>query len=215
MKKYTVAHGDTLWGLALREYGDGSLFTVIAAANHLVNPDFIQAGQELLVPYVTFRHHVITTDTGTMRKQLTQTYYGTADSTTQLMWEVANGVAQREIITGSWLRIPDMGAHASHHTVVDNETLRILAERWYGDEHLATMVVAANHLPDENISTGQTLQVPGFNRRRFVTGNTLREICSEEYGPGEVDLWAGIVAAANRIADASLLTSGQLLLLPS
>ena len=56
MKNYTVQSGDTLFGIAAREYGDGDLYPVIARMNNLANPDLIFAGQELLVPYVTYRH---------------------------------------------------------------------------------------------------------------------------------------------------------------
>ena len=56
--KYQVKSGDTLTGLAGRFYGDGSLFPVISVINHLADPDQIDAGQQLLIPYVTFRHQV-------------------------------------------------------------------------------------------------------------------------------------------------------------
>lgn len=49
-RKHTVVAGDTLWDLAQRFYGDGSLFTLIAAANHLPDPDVIKVGQVLRIP---------------------------------------------------------------------------------------------------------------------------------------------------------------------
>ena len=45
MKNYTVAPGDTLFGIAAREYGDGELYPVIARMNNLANPDLILVGQ--------------------------------------------------------------------------------------------------------------------------------------------------------------------------
>jgi nucleoid-associated protein YgaU len=49
-RKYKVVAGDSLWRLAERFYGDGSLFTLIAAANHIADPDVIQAGSTLRIP---------------------------------------------------------------------------------------------------------------------------------------------------------------------
>jgi len=63
MKNYTVALGDTLFGIAARKYGDGELYPVIARMNNLANPDLILVGQELLVPFVTRRHLWTTDDT--------------------------------------------------------------------------------------------------------------------------------------------------------
>lgn len=214
MKTYTVVSGDTLFAIARQEYGDGTLFPLIVAANHLQNPDFIQVGQQLQVPYVTRRHRLTVADSGVTRKQITQTYYGTNDQQTQLMWEVANGVAQRPIDQGSWLLLPDL-AGAGHHTVAENETLPILAQRWYGDEGLATVISAANHLDVFALPPGQVLLQPGLNRRHRVGGQTLHEICESNYGPGMVDTWMAIVTAANRLDDPSTIVSGQVLQMPS
>lgn len=49
-KKYTVVAGDTLWDLAKRFYGDGSLYPRIAKANHISDPDVIRPGQVLQIP---------------------------------------------------------------------------------------------------------------------------------------------------------------------
>jgi len=49
-RTYKVAAGDTLSGIAQRFYGDGSLFTLIAAANEIANPDQIPAGKVLSIP---------------------------------------------------------------------------------------------------------------------------------------------------------------------
>jgi nucleoid-associated protein YgaU len=49
-KTYTVAEGDTLFQIAERFYGDGSLFTLIIAANELSDPDLLSVGQVLSIP---------------------------------------------------------------------------------------------------------------------------------------------------------------------
>lgn len=49
---HEVVKGDTLWKIAEKYYGDGSLYTNIFEANRdrLKNPDLIQVGQKLRIP---------------------------------------------------------------------------------------------------------------------------------------------------------------------
>lgn len=47
---YTVVHGDTLWSIAVRTYGDGYKWVNIAKANKLMNPGVIHAGNVLTLP---------------------------------------------------------------------------------------------------------------------------------------------------------------------
>lgn len=47
---YKVVHGDCLWDIAVRAYGDGYRWTEIAKANGLENPDIIHAGNILTLP---------------------------------------------------------------------------------------------------------------------------------------------------------------------
>ncbi len=49
-KTYTVVHGDTLWSIAVAQYGDGYKWSEIARANSLGNPDLIHAGNVLTLP---------------------------------------------------------------------------------------------------------------------------------------------------------------------
>ncbi len=51
-RTYTVAQGDTLWGIAKKFYGDGGQYTRIAAANSTAvkNPNLIYPGQVLTIP---------------------------------------------------------------------------------------------------------------------------------------------------------------------
>src|SRR6266567_720070 len=50
---YTVQQGDTLSGIAQQAYGDGNQWQVIANANHIPDPNLIQAGQVLFIPQIT------------------------------------------------------------------------------------------------------------------------------------------------------------------
>lgn len=46
---YTVQHGDTLWSIAQKVYGDPFQWTVIAKANNLSHPSVIHAGNVLTI----------------------------------------------------------------------------------------------------------------------------------------------------------------------
>lgn len=215
MKNYEVQQGDTLFEIARREYGDGDLYPAIALQNHLADPDLIQVGQQLLIPYVTYRHLVTTADSSAARKEITQHYYGTDDTNVQLIWEIVNGVAQREIQQGAWLHIPDL-ANVGHHTVVAGETLLGLAARWYGDDHLAEIIQLANDLPTgSDLTPGQVLIQPGLNRLRHVAGDTLASLCREEYGDTDLDTRIAVVAAANHIGAPDSLLCNQVVYFPS
>lgn len=50
VQQYTVQHGDYLWEIAVRKYGDGYRWVDIAQANNLQNPDIIHAGNVLRLP---------------------------------------------------------------------------------------------------------------------------------------------------------------------
>lgn len=49
---YTVVPGDTLWGIAVHFYGDGTRYPEIAAANGVANPNLIFPGQVFVIPGV-------------------------------------------------------------------------------------------------------------------------------------------------------------------
>jgi hypothetical protein len=49
-RRYTVKPGDTLWAIAQRTYGDGTKWTVIAAANGIRDPRALRVGQVLVLP---------------------------------------------------------------------------------------------------------------------------------------------------------------------
>lgn len=49
-KTYMVVRGDTLWKIAVAQYGDGYKWSQVAEANKLDNPDLIHAGNVLTLP---------------------------------------------------------------------------------------------------------------------------------------------------------------------
>lgn len=48
--EYKVKSGNSLWKIAKSVYGDGSLYTEIAKANDIKNPNLILIGQRLILP---------------------------------------------------------------------------------------------------------------------------------------------------------------------
>ncbi|WP_102143847.1 LysM peptidoglycan-binding domain-containing protein [Mycobacterium hubeiense] len=211
--KYEVISGDTLWGLAERFYGDGRRHLVIAAANGLADPAHIVVGQELEIPYVTFRHQVKAGDT---KKSLAQHFYGNENLSE--VFEIPNGAAQRDLIVGEWLLIPDL-ANPGHHTVVAGETLPVLSDRWYGDANLWPIIAIANELSDPEPAPDTVLIRPRLNRRHtVVAGDTLWKLVGDNYGDYGDDrtlTLVKVVAAANLISDPDRITVGQLIYFPS
>lgn len=47
---YTVKSGDTLWGICRKYYGDGTLYTKLAAYNSIKNANLIRVGQKITIP---------------------------------------------------------------------------------------------------------------------------------------------------------------------
>jgi nucleoid-associated protein YgaU len=211
--KHQVQSGDTLWGLAERFYGDGRLFMVISVINDISDPDHIVVGQELEIPYVTFRYQVNPGDT---KKKLALKFYN--DVAMSEVYEIPNGAAQRDLIVGEWMLIPDL-ANVGHHTVVAGETLEVLAERWYGEAQLWTIISIANQLPDGDPTPGTVLIQPRLNRKHtVVAGDTLWNLVEGNYGDGGADrtlTLVKMVAAANYIDDPDHITVGQVIYFPS
>ena len=113
MTTHTVVRGDTLWDLAQRFYGDPRLFPVIAAANHIANPNLIFPGQVLVIPprpappppAPPVTHTVVPGDT---LWDLAKRFYGDPFRYHQIA--AANNIADPDLIfPGQVLVIPGLG----------------------------------------------------------------------------------------------------------
>jgi nucleoid-associated protein YgaU len=212
--EYQVVTGDTLSGLAERFYGDGGLFPVISGVNHLADPDQIDVGQQLLIPYVTLHHQVTVADG---KESLAQQFYN--DPSLYEIIPIANHAAQRDFIVGEWLLIPDL-ANVEGHTVVSGETWQVLAERWYGESNLWPIIAIANHLQNQDPPVGQAIIHPRLNwRHTAVDGDTLWQLVADYYGDTadqeRTKTMVAMVAAANHIDDPDQLQVGQVVFFPS
>lgn len=211
--KYQVRSGDTLVDLATRFYGDGRRYRAISAINGLADPNHITPGQELLIPYVTYRHRVRGGDT---KASLAQHFY--SDPAMSGVYEIPSGVAQRDLRIGEWLLIPDL-VNVSGHVVVAGETLPMLAQRWYGRATIWPIISIANHLDDGDPDTGTVLIVPRLNLYHgVVAGDTLWNLTEYVYGSGgqaRTRTLVDMVAGANLIDDPDRITVGRAILFPS
>jgi nucleoid-associated protein YgaU len=212
--KYQVVSGDTLSGLAEQFYGDGSLFPVISVINHLADPNQIDVGQTLLIPYVTFRHQV---RAGEGEESLAQQFYG--DPTLVDIIPIANHAAQRPLVVGEWLLIPDL-ANADGHQVVSGETWEVLALRWYGEYNLWPIIAIANHMDNQDAPVGQAILHPRLNwRHTVVGGDSLWQLAGDYYGDtrdeARTTTMVDMVAATNHLENPDDLQVGQALFFPS
>lgn len=84
-RTYTVVEGDSLWGIARKFYGDGSLYLRLAAANGAIikNPNLIYPGQVLTIPAIGELPAAKTVSTSVQIAQDTTTRY---DGTLKRWW---------------------------------------------------------------------------------------------------------------------------------
>lgn len=116
--EHTIAHGDSLWKLAVAYYNDGYKWPQIAAVNNLTDPDKLLLGSKLNIPAPTSQtvipviktHNVVIGDT---LWEISEKYYGSGfewykirDANTAKVGLLPNG---RPLITpGATLTIPNL-----------------------------------------------------------------------------------------------------------
>ncbi|MFE7797448.1 LysM peptidoglycan-binding domain-containing protein [Nocardia sp. NPDC057440] len=176
VKTHTAVAGDTLFGLAKRFYGDGELFPIIAAANRVMDPNRIAAGQVIVIPELTGqrrppiipanpRTHVVVA--GDALFGLAQRFYGKGELFPVIA--AANGIADPDRIpVGRRLIIPPI---TRTYIVTQGDTLFGLAQRFYGKGELFPIIAVANAIPDPDlIFVGQLLIIPDIGTGPTATG---------------------------------------------
>src|SRR5215203_349201 len=103
------------------------------------------------------------------------------------------------------------------YTVVAGDTLRKIAQRFYGDENQWPRIFHANQgqitNPDQ-ISVGWVLRIPGLVQYTVVAGDTLRKIAQQFYG--DEAQWPRIFNAnRDQIDDPDKIQVGQVLRIPT
>lgn len=142
--KYTVLEGETLWSIAEKEYNNGYVWSEIAEANALTNPNNLEAGTELILPeQETLAQADNQPDT-----------QATASPTMQVTTTPAPTVAQEqaqpvgEKITGE------------QYTVVEGDTLWSIAVRAYDDGYRWPEIAQVNSIENPHlIFVGTTLNL--------------------------------------------------------
>ncbi|WP_054813938.1 LysM peptidoglycan-binding domain-containing protein [Nocardia arizonensis] len=100
--KHTVAAGETLSGLAASYYHprNSNLYPLIAAANHIDDPDKIDVGQVLIIPGISY-----TVVAGDTLSALAERFYG--DATLFPRLAEANDISNPDVIdVGQVLIVP-------------------------------------------------------------------------------------------------------------
>jgi nucleoid-associated protein YgaU len=155
---YTVVAGDTLRSIAQRFYGDANQWPRIFNANRdqIANPDVISVGWVLTIP--GFRPYAV--KAGDTLRSIAQGFYGDENQWSRIFNANRDQIDNPDVISVGWiLRIPT----DELYTVVAGDTLRSIAQQFYGDESQWTRIFDENRdqIDDPNvISVGQVLLVP-------------------------------------------------------
>ncbi|WP_435592695.1 LysM peptidoglycan-binding domain-containing protein [Nocardia sp. bgisy118] len=209
---YTVIRGDTLFGIAQRFYGDGNKFPIIARANGIADPGRIFPGQVLRIPDLTPPDPGPGPDPQEPPDPVEFRLLRPAD----LLNVQCVAIGCRVVADGAAPTEP-----LARHTVVHGDNLWNLAVHYYGDGRLYRLIAEANHIPNPSLlRPGQVLIIP---RRPgpppppppvthvVVAGDTLWDLAQRFY---ENPFRYREIAAANHIANPSLIFPGQVLVIP-
>ncbi|MFI6870556.1 LysM peptidoglycan-binding domain-containing protein [Nocardia sp. NPDC050406] len=197
---YTVVSGDTLSEIALRFYGDGSLFPILAAANGIQNPDLIFPGQVLRIPDISTGPRlpaVYVVVEGDTLFDIAARFYG--DGNKFPIIAAANGIANPDLIhPGQILTIPALPGEQPPPPPPGPISFRILRPPDLVDLHCTSKGCRLEHAPNEVFHT-------------VVEGDTLFDLAAHFFGDG--NRWPEI-AAANHLPNPDLILPGEVLLIP-
>jgi nucleoid-associated protein YgaU len=155
---YTVLAGDTLRSIAQRFYGDENQWPRIFNANRdqISNPDVISVGWVLTIP--GFRPYAV--KAGDTLRSIALGFYSDENQWPRIFNANRDQINDPDVIQVGWiLRIPT----DEPYTVVAGDTLRKIAQQFYGDENQWTRIFDENRdqIDDPDvISVGQVLLIP-------------------------------------------------------
>lgn len=219
---HTVDHGDTLFGIALKFYGDGMKFGIIAEANGIRDPNLIFPGQVLQIPDLAPPPPPPPPQPGPQPPTPPQPEPPPEPISFRLLRPTDLLNLRCEAI-GCRVTNDEAppGGSTTTHTVVPGDTLWDLAQRFYGDPWLFALIAAANHIPNPNlIFPGHVLVIPPRPgppppsapvTHTVVPGDTLWDLAKRFYGD---PFRYHQIAAANGITNPDLIFPGQVLVIP-
>ncbi len=152
--KYTVKEDDTLFTIAEKYYQNGDLFTEIAKANNLNDPNTITTGQVLTIPKVSSTPTAEATPSPVETPQPTDTpdpdlNQQSSSQTAPATNESSNETQWGPVITGNT------------YTVVSGDWLSKISGRAYGDIFAYQKIALANNIKNPNlIEPGTVLVIP-------------------------------------------------------
>jgi nucleoid-associated protein YgaU len=190
-RTYTIAKGDTLYGIAEKELGHGSKWKEISTLNNGLSAGDLKVGKVIKlpakadslgvpkseVPAAGGRTHTVTK--GQSGMDISRAVYGNANHWKEI--EAANpGVSATNLKVGQKLVIPELAAKvgsgssapstaspvvtagANEYVVKSGDTLRTIAASQLGSPNQWEKLQAANPgLDSRNLRIGQKIKIPG------------------------------------------------------
>jgi chitinase len=199
-QQYTVQSGDTLRSIAQRFYGDSTLWALIQAANPEIDPNNLQIGQQLQIPF----GQRYTVQSGDTLNNIAQRFYNNS-SWWPLIQDANPGINPNNLQIDQLLQIP----FGLQYTVQSGDTLASIAQRFYGDSSQWTLIQNANPgINPNNLQIGQQLLIQFGQQYTVQSGDTLVKIAEQFYGNGSQ--WTLIQNANPGINPNNLQVSQQL-----
>jgi nucleoid-associated protein YgaU len=164
-RSYVIQKGDSFWGIAQKVYGDGSLLALIQKANPGVK---MQPGKTLTLPAPTrpASDAPIAPESAALRSANPGRAAGSARDNTQGARSTAKPSRPGSPAPASPAASPPAReGGAILYEVKAGDTLRGLAQRFYGDPSKFTLIEEANEdLKYTMLRSGQRIRVPGPTR---------------------------------------------------